>query len=421
MDNHQSTDRREFLKDAAVASAGLALAAGYSGSVAGQEQAADSEKFPPVKLGVIGLGMMGERHITRLLELPEYVQITAVCDVYTKWLSEQASRTGADSYQDYRKLLEAKNVDAVLIATPDHWHAKMCVDAADAGKDIYCEKPMTHWRDLQEAKDVVEAVRRNQRVMQVGVQSTSDARWTQAQEFLRAGRVGKMMRAQATYARNGDHHKYDPASVESGAIPGETLDWDMWLGPAPKIPFDMAHFASFRSFFDYSGGVVTDLLAHRITPLAMAMEVGFPHRVSSTGGKYFFTDRREIPDVVNVTVEYPGGPSAYFMSGMACPNDLPTQVEGPKGTLHFTGSGFDVRDAGGEVVETVASERAPVDSEQRTEHAKNLFHCIHTREKPICDEYFGYQIMTVLHMAVRSYLEGKVYEFDPKTEEARAV
>ena len=411
-------DRRDFLKEAAVAGAGIALLAG---NVKSEEESAAEEQFPVVKLGVIGCGMMGTRHITRLLQLPELYQVTAVCDVYSKWRDEQAARAGADAYADYRKMLEADNVNAVLVASPDHWHAQMCIDAADAGKDIYCEKPMTLWKDLQEAQDVVAAVRRNNTVFQLGVQSTSDARHLQAREQLEAGRIGQVVRAQSAYMRNGDHHKYTPSSTEPGAIPGETLDWEMWLGPAPQIPFDMGRFASFRGFLDYSGGIVTDLLPHRLTPLALALGVGFPKRVASTGGKYFFTDRREIPDTVNVTVEYEGGPSVYLASGMACPYTPPSQIEGPGGILRFDGSGFVIQDASGNDVERIDSTRAPVDSEQRIEHLKDLHQCIHTRQQPRCDVWFGYQTMTVLHMAMRSYVDGKVYEFDEATETARAL
>ena len=416
MNDLRTPARREFLRGATVAGAGLALA---SRPLLADEPV--REKFPPVKIGVIGCGGMGTRHITRLLQLTDYFQITAVCDVYSKWLHEQAARTSADSYRDYRKLLEAKNVEAVLVATPDHWHAKMCIDAADAGKDIYCEKPMTHWRNLHEARDVVEAVRRNKRILQVGVQATSDARYLQAHKSIRAGLLGKVMRAQATYMRNGDHPKFSVATREPDAVPGETLDWDAWLGPAPKVPFDPARFAAFRSFFDYSGGIATDLLPHRLTPLALALGVGFPKRVASTGGKYFFSDRREIPDIVNVTVEYPDGPSVYLATSMACPNNLPMQVEGPQGTLRFNETGFVVEDHRGNLVEEVDSDRAPDDRQQRIEHVKDFFHAIHTRESPRCDEWFGYQVMTTLHMAVHSYLEGKVYEFDEKTRQVRAV
>ena len=169
------------------------------------------------------------------------------------------------------------------------------------------------------------------------------------------------------------------------------------------------------------GGIVTDLLTHRLTPLIKALGVGFPHRVASTGGKYFFTDRREIPDLVNVTVEYAGGPSVYLMSAMACPNDLPRYIEGPQGTIRFTGNGFEVLNARGGVVDTVSNSYGSVDVEHRIEHAKNFFHCIHTREQPVCDAQFGYQIMTILHMAVHSYLGGKVYEFDAETETARSI
>ena len=434
MAHRNTTDRRDFLKGAAAVGAGLALApdaliaseAPESSEPAEPAEKTDGSRKPeragPVKLGLIGCGMMGARHIQkRLLDMRDRVHVTAVCDVFTKRLEVQAQRTGAKAYTDYRQLIDARDVDAVLIATPDHWHAKMCIDAADAGKDIYCEKPMTHWRDLGEAKAVVDAVRRNKTVFQLGIQLTSDSRYEEALERVRAGHLGKVMRAQGSFLRNGDHHKYTMTANEPEAVPGKTLDWDAWLGPASKIPYDPVRFAAYRSFFDYSGGIVTDLLPHRLGPICRALGVGFPKRVASTGGKYFFTDRREIPDVVHVTVEYPGGPSLYLTSGMACPSQLPMLIEGSGGIVRFEDDGFVRTDGKGSEVERVTAKRAPGDHAARQSHLDDFIRCVHTRETPRCDAWFGYQTMAVLHMAVHSYLEGKVYEFDEEKEVARAL
>jgi len=416
MTNPKHADRREFIKGAAVAGTGLSLAGGES--LLGKDL-----KKHPVQLGVLGLGMMGARHITRLLRLQQegIVKITAVCDVFSKRLDTEQNRTGADAYQDYRKMLAAKNVEAVLVATPDHWHSKQCVEAMDAGKDVYCEKPMTHWRNLQEARDIVEAVRRNKSVLQVGVQMTSDARFEMVQQPIQEGVIGKLMRAQASYVLNHDHHKYSTHSKHDDAIPGETLDWDTWLGPAPKRPYEPARFASFRSFWDYSGGLTTDLLAHRLTPLVKAMGLGFPRRVAATGGQYILKDGREIPDHFHMSVEYPDGPNLMLVTSMGNNTNLPMLIDGPKGTIHLRGSGYEIHAANGEQVAAENSTRAPSDTEQRVEHLKDFFTCVRTRKTPRCDATMGYHVMVALHMGIRSYLEGKVLEFDPETEMAKVL
>ena len=318
-------------------------------------------------------------------------------------------------------MLAAKNVEAVLVATPDHWHSKQCVEAMDAGKDVYCEKPMTHWRNLQEARDIVEAVRRNKSVLQVGVQMTSDARFEMIQQPIQEGVIGKLMRAQASYVLNRDHHKYSTHSKHDDAIPGETLDWDMWLGPAPKRPYEPARFASFRSFWDYSGGLTTDLLAHRLTPLVKAMGLGFPRRVAATGGQYILKDGREIPDHFHMSVEYPDGPNLMLVTSMGNNTNLPMLIDGPKGTIHLRGSGYEIHAANGEQVAAENSTRAPSDTEQRVEHLKDFFTCVRTRKTPRCDATMGYHVMVALHMGIRSYREGKVLEFDPETEMAKAL
>ena len=416
MTNPKHADRREFIKGAAVAGTGLSLAGGES--LLGEDL-----KKHPVQLGVLGLGMMGARHITRLLRLQQegIVKITAVCDVFSKRLDTEQNRTGADAYQDYRKMLAAKNVEAVLIATPDHWHSKQCVEAMDAGKDVYCEKPMTHWRNLQEARDIVEAVRRNKSVLQVGVQMTSDARFEMVQQPIQEGVIGKLMRAQASYVLNHDHHKYSTHSKHDDAIPGETLDWDTWLGPAPKRPYEPARFASFRSFWDYSGGLTTDLLAHRLTPLVKAMGLGFPRRVAATGGQYILKDGREIPDHFHMSVEYPDGPNLILVTSMGNNTNLPMLIDGPKGTVHFNGSGYQIHSPSGEQTAVVDSTRAPTDPKQRVEHLKDFFNCIRTRETPRCDATMGYHVMVALHMGIRSYREGKVLEFDSATETVQVL
>jgi len=405
--------RRGFLEG--TAGAGLAISATAALANAGASGR--------VSVGVIGCGGMGSGHIGRLLELRKQglVNIAAVCDVFEKRLNAAKARTGAKGFADFRKLLDMKEIDAVLIATPDHWHAPITIAAAEAGKDVYCEKPMTYWKDLQQARDVVDAIARNKRVMQVGTNGISDTKYEQAAERVAAGQLGTLIRAQASDLRNGPIGVYSPKSNDPAAVPGKTLDWDMWLGSAPKRPYEPGRYFAFRSFWDYSGGVCTDFFPHLLTPLVAVMGLAFPKRVAATGGSYFWDDGREVPDIFNLVIEYPSGPSVYLAGGLANDTNLPMQVQGQRATLVFGAPGFTLepqRRAGnkGKREEVASRKGGSLD-----EHWKDFLGSIHSRRKPRSHELHGYHVMTALHMGVRSYLEGKVFEFDARKEEVRAL
>lgn len=415
MNDQREITRRRFLKGTTTASAALALSAGPA-----LAQGGASER---VTVGVIGCGGMGSGHIGTLLGLRQQglVNIAAVCDVFDKRLEAAKARTGAKPFRDFRKLLDLKEIDAVLIATPDHWHAPITIAAADAGKDVYCEKPMTYWKNLQDPRDVVDAIARNKRVMQVGTNGISDTSYEQAAGRVRAGELGALIRAQASDLRNGPIGVYSPKSNDPAAVPGKTLDWDMWLGPAPKRPYEPGRYFAFRSFWDYSGGVCTDFFPHILTPLISVMGLEFPKRVAATGGRYFWDDGREIPDIFNLLIEYPSGPSIYLAGGLANDVNFPMQIAGQRATITFGGPGFIIdpqRSAGNQAKrEEVARKRGG----SLEAHWKDFLNSIHTRKKPRSHEIHGYHVMTALHMAVRSYLEGKVFEFDAEKERVRTL
>ncbi|MCL6518872.1 MAG: Gfo/Idh/MocA family oxidoreductase [Armatimonadetes bacterium] len=419
-DKHVS--RREFLKQSAVVG-GIALLGGNLSALGANSKSTSPNER--INVGVIGCGGMGNAHINALLALKGSgypVEIIAVCDVYQPRLNAAASRTGGMAYQDYRKLLERKDIDAVTIATPDHWHSRMAVDAADAGKDVYCEKPMTHWRDLQEAKDVVDAIARNKRVMQVGTQYMSSSTWEEVNERIRAGAIGKLIHAQASDMRNGYIGVYDPNANDGQADPSKNLDWKMWLGPAKKRPWEPGRFFAFRSFWDYSGGIGTDFFPHSLTPLIRAMGLGFPKRVIGTGGQYQHKDGREIPDIFTITAEYPEGPSVLLVASLATNAGLPWVIRGYEGTINLDINGAVIEPQKAVVGEKRSREEIKAARNfSLEEHFRDFLECIRSRQKPRSHEILGYQVMTVLHMGVRSYKEGKVTEFDQRTEQVRPV
>lgn len=406
-------NRRGFLHGAAAGAAMTVAAPGFISAKAAER----------VTVGVIGCGGMGGAHLNTLVNLRKQglVQIGAVCDVFENRREAAKTLTGAPAFKDFRQVLDLKGIDAVVIATPDHWHAPITIAAAEAGKDVYCEKPMTYWKDLAEPKKVVEAIARHKRVMQVGTNGISDSQYEQAAEKIAAGALGKLIRAQASDIRNGPIGCYSPKTNDPAAVPGKTLDWDSWLGPAPKRPYEPGRYFAFRSFWDYSGGVCTDFFPHLLTPLIKMMNLTFPKRVVASGGRYYWDDGREIPDIFNLLIEYPTGPSIYLCGGLANDSNFPMQIQGQQATLTFGGPGFILepqRSAGNQAEREEVKRKRPGSLE---EHWKDFLNCVHTRQKPRSHEIHGYHVMVALHMGVRSFLEGKVFEFDPQKEQARAL
>jgi hypothetical protein len=412
-------DRRKFLKQSARVAAGVGvLSAGSRPALRAQAEGPIGAN-ERINIATIGCGGMGNGHLRALLRLREQglVNIAAVCDVYEPRAQAAAEKTGGKAYGDYRNLLEDEDIDAVSIATPDHWHAPIAIDAADSGRDVYCEKPMTHWRKLSEAKGIVQAIARNGRVMQVGTQGMSDSIWEQAAARVEEGALGDLIHAQSSDMRNGYIGVYDPTRTDENIRPGENLDWDMWLGRAQKRPFEHGRFLSFRVFWDYSGGVCTDFFPHILTPLVRTMGLTFPRRAVSSGGLYHYADGRETPDIHHLVLEYPEGPSIHLLGGVANNNRIPTLIGGYEATLKFEGPGAIIEPqppAKDKEREEITRERGG----SLDEHFRDFLSCIKTRQKPRSHELLGYYVMTALHMGVRSYRNKGVYEFDFREERA---
>ena len=420
-------DRRRFLKKSVSAAAGAAALAATASGRRSLARGSNRPRGGPndlVGVGLIGCGGMGSAHLRKLVAMHkqnEMVRPVAVCDVWEKRLEAAVEASGAKPYKDYHKLLEDKDVDAVCIATPHHWHAQITIEAAEAQKDIYCEKPMTHWKNLKDTQRVVEAIARNDRVMQVGTNGMSDSIWDQARERVRAGALGELIHAQASDMRNGYIDVYDPTRSDPDAKPGENLDWDMWLGPAPRRDWYPGRFLSFRVYWDYAGGVSSDFFPHILTPLVYVMDLKFPKRAVSSGGIYAreHDDGRETPDIVTINIEYPGGPSILLLGGVANGDDLPMKIRGTKGTLTFEDPGAVVEP---ERATNKEGKREEIEREQGGSlegHWRDFLQCVKTREKPRSNEVIGYHVMTALHMGIHSYREGRAMEFDEEKEEAR--
>ncbi len=412
--------RRDFLQSVAVG-------AGVAASRATRSFPAVSGAGERLHVGVIGCGGMASAHMKALLAMKESdnVEIVAVCDVFQKRLDAAAQKTGARPFNRHRDLLAEKDVDYVLIATPEHWHHRMTLDALDAGKHVYVEKPMTH--TIRQAQDVVRRMRNSKLKLQVGVQGMSDESYEVANRYIREDALGKVVMAQIDYSRNyvGDFWAYD---IDPDAKPGVNLDWAAWLGPAPKRPWDPRRYFQWRRYWDYSGGIASDLFIHRVTRILKAVGLTFPERVVGTGGKWCFSDSvAEIPDTFNMLCDYPGGPTVALISSMA--NDTPIDhvIRGHKATLQFNREGFVItpqrlfRTAGATGGREGDAEVRPVvykktGSEDITLHHRNLQAAIRSNEPLRCDHMLGYYGVVVTVMGVESLRRRKYLRWNPRKE-----
>jgi predicted dehydrogenase len=400
--------RRVFLQSAAT---GTALTARAYGQTAGANER--------LRVGIIGCGGIAGHHLNTLLKMKEAdnVEVTAVCDIYDKRTEAFATRTGARQYKDYRRLLDADDVDYVLIATPEHWHAQMTLDALDAGKHVYVEKPMTHYID--ESKKVLAKLKTKPNLkLQVGVQGMSDDSYESAWEAVKNGDIGKVVLAQIDYSRN---HTQDfwAYPIDKDAQPGVNLDWNAWLGPAKKVPWDPERYFRWRRYWDYSGGISTDLYVHRATRLIKALNLKCPDFVVGTGGKFNFTDSiAEIPDTFNVLADYPEGLTMQLVSTMA--NDTPVQhlLRGHKATLEFSRTGWKITPQRQYAKDIQPKEFTKKGAESTELHHRNLHNAIRHGEALKCDAELGFHGVVVCSMAVDSFRKRQYLKWDRARERA---
>jgi predicted dehydrogenase len=372
-----------------------------------------------LRIGVIGCGGMAGHHMKTLVKVREKdnIDFAAVCDVYDKRAEAAAQLTGGKVIKDYRRLLDEKLVDYVLIATPEHWHARMTMDALDAGKHIYCEKPMT--RTIDESKKVIEAARRHPNLkLQIGVQGMSDNSYETANEYVKQGALGKVVLAQIDYSRNhtGDFYTGAP---DPDAKPGVNLDWKSWLGGAKKRDFDPDRYFAWRRYWDYSSGIVSDLFVHRATRIIKALGLTFPERVVSTGGQFAFAGTKaEIPDTVNVLADYPGGPTMQLISSMANDTKVEHLLRGHKATLEFTSAGFKITPQRDFAKEAKPVEFKKTGAENVELHHRNLHDAIRNGAALKCDSMLGFYGVVVCMMAVESYRKQEYLRWDASKQKA---
>lgn len=292
-----------------------------------------------VRIGLIGCGGRG-RYVGRFMSEAPNAQFVAAADVYLPLAEEAAKWAGPDAraFQDFRKLLELRDVDAVLIATPDHWHAGAAVLACEAGKDAYVEKPLAH--NVREGQAIVEAARKHKRIVQAGTQQRSSPHFAEVAEIVQSGKLGDVR-----LVRVWNYSNMLPNGIGQApdSDPPNGLDWDMYLGPAPKRPFNPKRFRStFRWFWDYAGGTITDFGTHRFDTVHQIMGAEKPRKVSASGGRFMLKDAGEMPDLMQVTYEYPG----FIMHYEACNFNSHGLGGRTPGMKYYHGTGSDNRPHG---------------------------------------------------------------------------
>src|SRR3954447_5559066 len=291
-----------------------------------------------VQLGLIGAGERGRGDMGKFVKSGT-VDVTAVCDVYAPQIdAAQQIAPKAKSFSDHRKLLEMKEVDAVLIGVPDHWHAAIAIDALNAGKDVYVEKPLT--LKLEEGPEIVKAARVNNRICQVGMQQRSGKHYIEAkQQYVDSGKLGKVTLARTWWHGNGYHLRKAPASLKDQP---SNLNWARFLGPLKWRDWDPQQYWNWRAYLDFGGGQVTDLFTHWIDVVHMFMDQEIPISGVAAGGVYNYKDGRTAPDTINVLLEYPGQYNATFEATLA-PGITGAAVEmcGTEGRLWIDRDRFD--------------------------------------------------------------------------------
>ncbi len=425
----EDVNRRDFVKTSMGVGSALGLARSARAMMPAQGRVVGANDT--IHIGIIGVGTRGSgllRQMVRMSQAPDAkIKVVAVCDVYEKRKRAAQEFSKAEfATLDYRELLDRKDIDVVVIATPDHWHGKMAMEAMDRGKDVYLEKPMTH--TIEEARLVAQMAAQTKRVLQVGSQTTSADQWWKARKAIQDGMIGQLVMSQGSYHRNSKegewNWKIDPEAGPDGK--GENyIDWKMWLGSAPKRPFDPDRFFRFRKYWDYSGGIATDLFYHVVAPLNICWgEAQFPYRVCGMGGIYVFKDR-EVPDTFTLTADFPKGHTLVLSSSMANATHIPGLIRGHEGTIVMVEHGmFEGRTDSitvtaerpfrEEFAKKWGSEKVviPVENKGPDAHMQNFFDCVRSREKPTLDAMTGYKAQVTIQMAVDSYREGKVLYWD---------
>jgi len=439
--------RRDLMR----AGAGAALAA-RTVMLEPSSAFATARAVPPsdrVRFGIIGVGMQGHGLLRTAIGLPG-VECVAACDLYDgrQELAKEITGKPIPTTRRYQDLLDNKEIDCIINATPDHWHRKIVIDCCNAGKDVYCEKPMTH--AVGEGFEMVEAEKRNKRIVQIGSQRPSSVIYAKAREIVASGQLGEVCLVEGMMGRNNPEGAWQ-YPLPPGLSP-QNLDWDTWLGTAPKIPFNPAHFQRWRCWQAYGSGVAGDLIVHLLTGIHFITGVNAPpQRAMASGGLYRWKDGRDVPDVHTVVYDHPG---LQIYARVTLNTETPeiTRIMGKGGLLEIkdgelTFTPQDGLDHGpsfmtgtwpsalreeylakfrgehpyqhdAKVTEVTRYATPPGYSETR-EHLYNFFDAVRTRKPVIEDATYGNHTAIACHMANHAYFKKTIALWDASTRSIR--
>jgi predicted dehydrogenase len=423
--------RREFIKKTFTAAAAVTSSSLLKSPVYGQQQAPSAGVAGAndrITVGFIGVGNQG--HDAHVLQIKAHagennVSLAAVCDIWPKRVARAKETIGGscEGFDRYQKLLERKDIDAVVIATHDPWHAKISMDAMEAGKHVYCEKPMSRY--LGEAFQVQEAVKKTGKVYQVGSQGCSAAGWHKAAELIKAGKIGPLVWGQGYYCRNNPKGEWNiPIDMDAKA---DTVDWKQWLGPVKKqLSFDGEHYFRWRKFYPYCAGLLGDLVPHRLHPLMLATgNPEFPSRVVCVGTKVVHPDKntdgaqeRDCPEHQELIAEFPGGLTLVVAAGVINAKSPGFVIYGHRASLEIGTSGERVslipeKPFADEV--DLETYDALTPAEDFAPHEKNWFDCIRTNKQPNAGIDLAVRVQTVISLAEMSERLKTTCLFDENT------
>ena len=413
--SEKEPNRRQFIRAAgAAAGAAAAYTAPHVTIMAGEARGANDR----IGVGFIGVGGRCRAHINivNALKKEGIAQPVAVCDVYRPRLEDASQKCGgAKMYRAHEELLQDPNVDVVCIATPDRHHAPQAIDAVAAGKDVYCEKPLTHWAQFELAKKLEEAAKRSGRIVQVGTQYMADENYATVSKMIKEGVIGKVVHAQLGYFRRGDWGERMRVP-DPNARAGPDLDWQRFLGDAPKVEFSVSRFFQWRLYWDYAGGPATDLLVHTFTPVFCLLDLDYPERVFGGGGRFQYD--REVPDQCNIIADYKDGPSVVMMNSLSNYTGIETKIRGTNGIIILTDSGIRIvpidPNTNKETDEIVLKWNGMGDTAKLW---RNLLDCVDSREQPFSPIAAAVRVQAPLSAGIISHLESKVVLFDEDTQQ----
>ncbi|HXA49454.1 MAG TPA: Gfo/Idh/MocA family oxidoreductase [Candidatus Acidoferrum sp.] len=362
------------------------------------------------QVGLIGAGERG-RHDTANFVKTGKSDVVAVCDIYGNNIDLAKSQWGsAKAYTDHREVLANKAVDVAVIGVPDHWHSTIAIDALNAGKDVYVEKPLT--LKLEEGPMIVKAARVNNRVCQVGMQQRSGKHYIEAkQQYIDSGKIGNVTLARTWWHGNTYHLRKAPASL---AEQPSNLDWAHYLGPLKWRDWDPQQYYNWRAYLDFGGGQVTDLFTHWIDVVHMFLGQDIPISAQAAGGVYNYKDGRTAPDTINVLLEYPKNLTATFEATLV-PGITGAGIEfcGTLGKLYIDRGRYEFTPIGRNAQKTTVQASSDIE----LDHVQNFLDCVKSRKQPNGDVLIGHRSAQASHLGNISYMQKRRIDFDPVREE----